>query len=153
MVSVASLMPMIAIRGRVRLGGCKALIVASASSLAIGAGAGTAAGFGDAGRMRRAFLRTIGQPPQALRRAARATRCTDAGVAVTADHPSFVSQRIKEAPRHSGWGSLVGSCRPARHPVRIYKLQDAFKRATRKRSGCGVRAGSYEQRPTPRPIS
>jgi transcriptional regulator GlxA family with amidase domain len=30
------------------------------------------AGFGDAGRMRRAFLRTIGQPPQALRRAARA---------------------------------------------------------------------------------
>lgn len=34
-----------------------------------------AAGFGDAGRMRRAFLRTIGQPPQALRRAARATRC------------------------------------------------------------------------------
>ncbi|HET7717497.1 MAG TPA: GlxA family transcriptional regulator [Bauldia sp.] len=27
-------------------------------------------GFGDAGRMRRAFLRTLGQPPQALRRAA-----------------------------------------------------------------------------------
>ena len=31
-----------------------------------------AAGFGDPGRMRRAFLRTFGQPPQALRRAARA---------------------------------------------------------------------------------
>lgn len=30
-----------------------------------------AAGFGDPGRMRRAFLRTFGQPPQALRRAAR----------------------------------------------------------------------------------
>jgi transcriptional regulator GlxA family with amidase domain len=30
-----------------------------------------AVGFGDSGRMRRAFLRTIGQPPQALRRAAR----------------------------------------------------------------------------------
>ncbi len=29
------------------------------------------AGFGDAGRMRRAFLRTLGLPPQALRRAAR----------------------------------------------------------------------------------
>lgn len=29
------------------------------------------AGFGDAGRMRRAFLRSFGQPPQALRRAAR----------------------------------------------------------------------------------
>jgi transcriptional regulator GlxA family with amidase domain len=29
-------------------------------------------GFGDAGRMRRAFLRTLGLPPQALRRAARA---------------------------------------------------------------------------------
>jgi transcriptional regulator GlxA family with amidase domain len=31
-----------------------------------------AAGFGDPGRMRRAFLRTLGLPPQALRRAARA---------------------------------------------------------------------------------
>ncbi len=31
-----------------------------------------AAGFGDPGRMRRAFLRTLGQPPQALRRASRA---------------------------------------------------------------------------------
>jgi transcriptional regulator GlxA family with amidase domain len=31
-----------------------------------------AAGFGDPGRMRRAFLRGLGQPPQALRRAARA---------------------------------------------------------------------------------
>ncbi|HYH23179.1 MAG TPA: GlxA family transcriptional regulator [Azospirillum sp.] len=30
------------------------------------------AGFGDPGRMRRAFLRTFGQPPQALRRSARA---------------------------------------------------------------------------------
>jgi transcriptional regulator GlxA family with amidase domain len=30
-----------------------------------------AVGFGDLGRMRRAFLRAIGQPPQALRRAAR----------------------------------------------------------------------------------
>ena len=30
------------------------------------------AGFGDAGRMRRAFLRTLGLPPQALRRTARA---------------------------------------------------------------------------------
>jgi transcriptional regulator GlxA family with amidase domain len=30
-----------------------------------------AAGFGDAERMRRAFLRAFGQPPQALRRAAR----------------------------------------------------------------------------------
>jgi transcriptional regulator GlxA family with amidase domain len=30
-----------------------------------------AAGFGDTGRMRRAFLRGLGQPPQALRRAAR----------------------------------------------------------------------------------
>jgi transcriptional regulator GlxA family with amidase domain len=30
------------------------------------------AGFGDPERMRRAFLRTFGQPPQALRRAARA---------------------------------------------------------------------------------
>ena len=30
-----------------------------------------AAGFGDPGRMRRAFLRGFGQPPQALRRAAR----------------------------------------------------------------------------------
>jgi transcriptional regulator GlxA family with amidase domain len=30
-----------------------------------------AAGFGDSGRMRRAFLRSFGQPPQALRRAAR----------------------------------------------------------------------------------
>jgi transcriptional regulator GlxA family with amidase domain len=29
-------------------------------------------GFGDAERMRRAFLRAFGQPPQALRRAARA---------------------------------------------------------------------------------
>ena len=28
-------------------------------------------GFGDPGRMRRAFLRAFGQPPQALRRAAR----------------------------------------------------------------------------------
>ena len=28
-----------------------------------------AAGFGDAGRMRRAFMRGFGQPPQALRRA------------------------------------------------------------------------------------
>lgn len=33
-----------------------------------------AAGFGDAGRMRRAFLRNLGQPPQALRRAARESR-------------------------------------------------------------------------------
>ena len=32
-----------------------------------------AVGFGDPGRMRRAFLRSIGQPPQALRRAARTT--------------------------------------------------------------------------------
>ncbi|WP_117190294.1 GlxA family transcriptional regulator [Rhizobium terrae] len=32
-----------------------------------------AVGFGDAGRMRRAFLRSYGQPPQALRRAATAT--------------------------------------------------------------------------------
>lgn len=31
------------------------------------------AGFGDAGRMRRAFMRAFGQPPQALRRLARAT--------------------------------------------------------------------------------
>jgi transcriptional regulator GlxA family with amidase domain len=31
-----------------------------------------AAGFGDPGRMRRAFLRTFGQPPQSLRRAGRA---------------------------------------------------------------------------------
>jgi transcriptional regulator GlxA family with amidase domain len=31
-----------------------------------------AAGFGDAGRMRRAFLRSFRLPPQALRRAARA---------------------------------------------------------------------------------
>jgi transcriptional regulator GlxA family with amidase domain len=31
-----------------------------------------AVGFGDAERMRRAFLRAFGQPPQALRRAARA---------------------------------------------------------------------------------
>jgi transcriptional regulator GlxA family with amidase domain len=31
-----------------------------------------ATGFGDAGRMRRAFLRSLGQPPQALRRSARA---------------------------------------------------------------------------------
>jgi transcriptional regulator GlxA family with amidase domain len=31
-----------------------------------------AAGFGDPERMRRAFLRAFGQPPQALRRAARA---------------------------------------------------------------------------------
>jgi transcriptional regulator GlxA family with amidase domain len=31
-----------------------------------------AAGFGDPGRMRRAFLRSLGQPPQALRRSARA---------------------------------------------------------------------------------
>jgi transcriptional regulator GlxA family with amidase domain len=31
-----------------------------------------AADFGDPGRMRRAFLRSFGQPPQALRRAARA---------------------------------------------------------------------------------
>jgi transcriptional regulator GlxA family with amidase domain len=31
-----------------------------------------AAGFGDAERMRRAFIRAFGQPPQALRRAARA---------------------------------------------------------------------------------
>ena len=30
-----------------------------------------AAGFGDPGRMRRAFLRTLGHPPQALRRAGR----------------------------------------------------------------------------------
>jgi len=30
------------------------------------------AGFGDPERMRRAFLRAFGQPPQALRRAARA---------------------------------------------------------------------------------
>jgi transcriptional regulator GlxA family with amidase domain len=30
------------------------------------------AGFGGPGRMRRAFLRTFGLPPQALRRAARA---------------------------------------------------------------------------------
>jgi transcriptional regulator GlxA family with amidase domain len=30
-----------------------------------------AVGFGDPGRMRRAFLRNVGQPPQALRRAAR----------------------------------------------------------------------------------
>ncbi|MGE0499548.1 MAG: GlxA family transcriptional regulator [Rhizobiaceae bacterium] len=30
-----------------------------------------ASGFGDAGRMRRAFLRALGQPPQAIRRAAR----------------------------------------------------------------------------------
>jgi transcriptional regulator GlxA family with amidase domain len=29
------------------------------------------AGFGEPGRMRRAFLRSFGQPPQALRRAAR----------------------------------------------------------------------------------
>ena len=29
-------------------------------------------GFGDPGRMRRAFLRTLGQPPQMLRRATRA---------------------------------------------------------------------------------
>lgn len=27
-------------------------------------------GFGDLGRMRRAFMRSLGQPPQALRRAA-----------------------------------------------------------------------------------
>jgi transcriptional regulator GlxA family with amidase domain len=33
-----------------------------------------AVGFGDAGRMRRAFVRSIGQPPQALRRAARTER-------------------------------------------------------------------------------
>jgi transcriptional regulator GlxA family with amidase domain len=32
----------------------------------------TASGFGDAERMRRAFIRAFGQPPQALRRAARA---------------------------------------------------------------------------------
>ena len=31
-------------------------------------------GFGDPGRMRRAFLRSIGQPPQALRRVARANQ-------------------------------------------------------------------------------
>jgi transcriptional regulator GlxA family with amidase domain len=31
-----------------------------------------AVGFSDAGRMRRAFLRSFGQPPQALRRSARA---------------------------------------------------------------------------------
>jgi transcriptional regulator GlxA family with amidase domain len=30
-----------------------------------------AAGFGDPGRMRRAFVRSLGQPPQALRRSAR----------------------------------------------------------------------------------
>jgi len=35
-------------------------------------GIAEAAGFGDPGRMRRAFLRGFGQPPQALRRAARA---------------------------------------------------------------------------------
>lgn len=34
-------------------------------------GIAAATGFGDAGRMRRAFLRTLGQPPQALRRARR----------------------------------------------------------------------------------
>ena len=31
------------------------------------------AGFGDAERMRRAFIRVFGQPPQALRRAAKAS--------------------------------------------------------------------------------
>jgi transcriptional regulator GlxA family with amidase domain len=31
----------------------------------------TSVGFGDPERMRRAFLRTFGQPPQALRRAAK----------------------------------------------------------------------------------
>jgi transcriptional regulator GlxA family with amidase domain len=31
-------------------------------------------GFGDAGRVRRAFLRSFGQPPQALRRAAAVSR-------------------------------------------------------------------------------
>ena len=33
------------------------------------------AGFGDPERMRRAFIRAFGQPPQALRRAARAAAC------------------------------------------------------------------------------
>jgi transcriptional regulator GlxA family with amidase domain len=35
-------------------------------------------GFGDAERMRRAFLRAFGQPPQAMRRASQATTLADA---------------------------------------------------------------------------
>jgi transcriptional regulator GlxA family with amidase domain len=37
-------------------------------------GVAAAFGFGDPERMRRAFLRAFGQPPQALRRSARAGR-------------------------------------------------------------------------------
>ncbi len=38
-------------------------------------------GFSDPERMRRAFLRTLGEPPQALKRAARARRVADAALA------------------------------------------------------------------------
>lgn len=38
-------------------------------------------GFADPERMRRAFLRTFGEPPQSLKRAARARRVADAGMA------------------------------------------------------------------------
>jgi len=38
-------------------------------------------GFADPERMRRAFLRTFGEPPQSLKRAARARRVADAALA------------------------------------------------------------------------
>ena len=45
------------------------------------------------------------------------------------------------SPTPHGWAPSSGHERPARHPVRIYKPQDAFKRVTRKGIGwCGCQA-------------
>jgi transcriptional regulator GlxA family with amidase domain len=55
---------------QLRVEAARAAIEAGGSSIDIIA---SATGFGDQERMRRAFLRLLGQPPQALRRAAKAT--------------------------------------------------------------------------------
>ena len=55
---------------RLRIEAARSMVQSSASSIECVA---QATGFGDPERMRRAFIRAFGQPPQALRRASRAT--------------------------------------------------------------------------------
>ncbi|GAA0583846.1 GlxA family transcriptional regulator [Craurococcus roseus] len=71
------------------------------------------AGFGDAGRMRRAFLRGFGQPPQALRRAARISAQPRAGAAPCDARPP---ERWKE-PRRAAPGGFASPERPSRTPT------------------------------------
>ncbi|RWE04574.1 MAG: helix-turn-helix domain-containing protein, partial [Mesorhizobium sp.] len=68
--ALAGVAPVSAAKTRAKFLGLMAARMAVESSNAALDRIAEQSGFGDAGRMRRAFMRSFGQPPQAIRRAA-----------------------------------------------------------------------------------